>query len=283
MVCARALAALAFALPSLTLCSAFVPLQRSLQSATFSSSSSSSSRRGASATASTRMAVPLPEVQDLQDLHNLASGYFAPLLSEEMTAAAPSPVGYSQASYFTSLGLYLLSFPGLWSVIKRATKTKYKDRVYVVPGPSAVEGARPLKQTAAEIVAYFNANNYVIKEAGEEITFEGNVAANKGQAFFLVFCTFLCLGTLALVLQIQFPDPGAYWYLITLISPYAGIYYWQNANRQEKARVRIETSADETEAEIKILGGEEELDRMSKALGYMEKGKIRVKGLLEQE
>jgi Cofactor assembly of complex C subunit B len=38
-------------------------------------------------------------------------------------------------------------------------------------------------------------------------------------------------------LQIQFPDIGGLWYLLTLVSPYAGIYYWQNASRKDKAQV----------------------------------------------
>lgn len=42
----------------------------------------------------------------------------AVLLGEE------AGVGYSKFSYYTTLGLYVLSFPGLWSVVKRATKTK---------------------------------------------------------------------------------------------------------------------------------------------------------------
>lgn len=45
------------------------------------------------------------------------------LLSDEAVAEATS-VGYSKFSYYTTLGLYVLSFPGLWSVVKRATKTK---------------------------------------------------------------------------------------------------------------------------------------------------------------
>lgn len=32
--------------------------------------------------------------------------------------------GYSQASYNTTLGLFLLSLPGVWSLVKRATKSK---------------------------------------------------------------------------------------------------------------------------------------------------------------
>jgi Cofactor assembly of complex C subunit B len=63
------------------------------------------------------------------------------------------PMGYSKASYYTSLGLYLLSFPGLWSVIKRAAKTKYKERVYLAPGPAAVAEAKPVKQVRARFIA----------------------------------------------------------------------------------------------------------------------------------
>ncbi|CAM9140420.1 unnamed protein product, partial [Chrysoparadoxa australica] len=189
---------------------------------------------------------------------------------------------YAKTSYYTTLILYAFSFPGLWSVIKRAAKTKYEDRTFVVPGPAALNDAKEVKQVAAEVVAYFNANNYKIVDAGAEITFEGYDAGSKGQAFFLVFCTFLCLGTLALVLQIQFPDIGNYWYLLTALSPYAGIYYWQNATREERAKVRLETTDDDMWTEINILGGQEELDRMSKMMGYNEKGKIRVKGIFEE-
>ena len=34
--------------------------------------------------------------------------------------------GYSQASYNTTLGLFLLSLPGVWSLVKRATKSKVR-------------------------------------------------------------------------------------------------------------------------------------------------------------
>lgn len=33
-------------------------------------------------------------------------------------------VGYSLASYYTSLGLFVISVPGLWSLIKRSVKSK---------------------------------------------------------------------------------------------------------------------------------------------------------------
>lgn len=48
---------------------------------------------------------------------------------------------------------------------------RYKDATYVLPGPASQEqGAESVKQTAAKIIAYFQANNYKILEAGQEIT-----------------------------------------------------------------------------------------------------------------
>ncbi len=53
------------------------------------------------------------------------------------------------------------------------------------------------------------ANNYVVKDANETITFEGIVKRSLSQAFFLTFVTALGMASLALVLQIQFNDLGA--------------------------------------------------------------------------
>lgn len=103
------------------------------------------------------------------------------------------------------------------------------------------------------------------------------------------------LGSIALVLSIQFPEIGNWWYGLTLLSPLAGWYYWTNANREEevsnsssslnfgiKVTVMLMTSDDEKETEIIVEGNEEELDRFSKELQLQEKGKIYVKGILEQ-
>jgi hypothetical protein len=50
------------------------------------------------------------------------------------------------------------------------------------------------------------------------------VGKSKSQAFFLSFCTFLGLGSLALVLSIQFQEIGQNWFYITLASPYAYVH-----------------------------------------------------------
>uniref|UniRef100_A0A6N2NI35 Uncharacterized protein n=1 Tax=Salix viminalis TaxID=40686 RepID=A0A6N2NI35_SALVM len=47
---------------------------------------------------------------------------------ESMFLVAESAAGYSLASYYTSLGLFVISVPGLWSLIKRSVKSKRASR-----------------------------------------------------------------------------------------------------------------------------------------------------------
>jgi len=114
---------------------------------------------------------------------------------------------YSKSSYYATLALYGLSFPGLWSTIKRSTKAKVKRKTYECEGEGT--GGRSVRTVAGEIMAYMKANNYEVADAGETITFKGLVPKSKSQAFFLTFCTALCLASLALVLQIQVSRRGA--------------------------------------------------------------------------
>jgi hypothetical protein len=55
----------------------------------------------------------------------------AAVLLDAAAAVSAGGTGYSQASYYTSLGMFVLSVPGLWSLIKRSVKSK------VLPVPSA--------------------------------------------------------------------------------------------------------------------------------------------------
>lgn len=60
-------------------------------------------------------------------------------------------ISYSKASYYTILGLYLMSFPGLWSTIKRSTAAKVKRKTFVGEGEAA--GGKSLREQAGEIMA----------------------------------------------------------------------------------------------------------------------------------
>ena len=67
---------------------------------------------------------------------------------------------------------------------------------------------------------------------------------------------------------------------LTALSPLAGTYYWARGEREEEVAVKIVSSDDETTADVTVDGDVEEVERLAKALGLMEKGKVYVKGLL---
>ena len=164
-----------------------------------------------------------------------------------------------------------------------------KQKTYVSPSEEDPEGGKTLRQQAGEIMAYMKANNYEISDnIGETITFRGIVARSTSQAFFLTFCTALALASLALVLQIQFIDLELFgtkinWFYLVLLSPYAGLYYWKSGDRVDEVKVKLlQSDENPKENEIIIQGPDEELERMWRALSLVEKGMIKVEGILSR-
>ena len=80
-----------------------------------------------------------------------------------------SPPPHPQNSYYAALGLFLLSLPGLYSLVARSAKSKVERKTFIVPGPANPQ-SEPLDQLARRISSYFRTNNYRVKEAGETIT-----------------------------------------------------------------------------------------------------------------
>lgn len=234
-------------------------------------------------------------------------------IAEALGETAEPTSTFSKASYYTTLGLYVMSVPGIWSQIKRSTNAKIKRKTYTSDG-EAIEGGKDLRQQAGEIMAckfrsnqssinsvifsdinltlayisVMKANNYEVVEAGEVITFRGLVQRSTSQAFFLVFCTLIGMASLALVLQIQFQDvvlpvigkPN--WFYLCLLSPYAGLYYWRAGDRVDDVKVKLASNDDDSENEITIEGNDEELERMWRTLNLREKGMVKVDGILEK-
>lgn len=189
-------------------------------------------------------------------------------------------MGYSNLSLYSTLALYVLSLPGLFSLVTRSVKVKNIQKTFDMPGP-ANPTAKSTRQMAAEVMAYFKALNYEVSAAEEVITFTGVMGRSNSQTAFLTFCTFVGLGSLGLVLSILLPDVGSKAYLLCLLSPYAGIYYWNNAQREDKVKVRMETSDDEQLTTIIAEGGKEDLERFATTLSLVERGKVYVRGIFE--
>ncbi|EFJ48049.1 hypothetical protein VOLCADRAFT_109778 [Volvox carteri f. nagariensis] len=203
----------------------------------------------------------------------------APASAEALISSNPF-AGVQANSLYVTLALFLMSVPGIWSLVKRAPQAAKKRLTFEVPGP-AVEGAMPLDDRARQIFRYFKRYNYSVKETGEVITFEGVYAADKGQAAALVFYTFCAMASVALVLSILVPAVGNWWYALTAVSPAAYTYYMQKGTRPEQFKVKMVTADDEKTTDIIVEGDKEEIERFWKELGLVEKGKVYVKGMLE--
>ncbi len=189
--------------------------------------------------------------------------------------------GTNLSLYFT-LALYVLTLPGLYSLVTRSVKVKDVQKNYDLPGPANTT-AKTTRQVAGEIMAYFKALNYEITAAEDVITFKGVMGKSKSQAAFLTFCTFVGLGSLGLVLSILNQDIGSKAYALTLLSPYAGIFYWNNAQRIDTVKVKMETSDDEQLITVTAQGGKEDIERFAKTLQLPERGKVYMKGIFEDE
>ncbi|PIN01145.1 hypothetical protein CDL12_26350 [Handroanthus impetiginosus] len=185
--------------------------------------------------------------------------------------------GYSLASYYTSLGLFVISVPGLWSLIKRSVKSKVVQKTFIEG-----EGKKAPNQVAGEILSFFTRNNFAVSDRGETIIFEGMMVPSRGQAALLTFCTCISLASVALVLTITFPDVGNNWFWLTILSPLAGVYYWTKASRKEQIKVKIMVADDGSLSEIIVQGDDQQVEQMRKELQLSEKGMVYVKGIFER-
>ncbi|XP_038994597.1 protein COFACTOR ASSEMBLY OF COMPLEX C SUBUNIT B CCB1, chloroplastic-like [Hibiscus syriacus] len=122
--------------------------------------------------------------------------------------------GYSLSSYYTSLGLFVISAAGLWSLIKRSVKSKILQKIFVGEGAEEKEP----NPVAAEILSFFTRKDFVVTDREETIAFEGMMVPSRGQAALLTFCTYIRLASVALVLTITFPDVGNNWFWITVLT-----------------------------------------------------------------
>ncbi|KAK9052293.1 hypothetical protein SSX86_028922 [Deinandra increscens subsp. villosa] len=194
---------------------------------------------------------------------------------------ADAAVGYSTASYYTSLGLFVISVPGLWSLIKRSVKSKVVKKTFIEE--EAIEGAKKTpNQIAGEILSFFTRNNFSVVDRGDVITFEGVMIPSRGQAALLTFCTCISLASVALVLTITVPDVGNTWFGLTVLSPLAGAYYWKRASRKEQIKVRMTVGEEGRLSEIIVQGDDQQVEQMRRELKLSEKGMVYVKGIFER-
>lgn len=169
----------------------------------------------------------------------------------------------------STLLLTILLAVGLFFFIRASVK----DRTQVV---KLISG-EPLDSLLARLQQYFTQRAYrvvALDADRNQVKFEGFVRPSLFLAIFLSFLAASGILCLVLVLSFLFPQLGMAFLLLELLSPLAGIFYWQKAGRQEQVLLKIEEAGDNLSREaqnlITLTGHRDELSTLQQTLGLQQ-------------
>lgn len=93
----------------------------------------------------------------------------------------------------------------------------------------------------SQLEQYFAQRAYRVTALDQDqVTFAGLVRPSLFLATFLTLIVTAGLLCLALVLSILIPQIGTGFLGLVLLAPLAGLFYWQQAGREEKVRLKVE-------------------------------------------
>jgi hypothetical protein len=137
--------------------------------------------------------------------------------------------------------LTLLMMVGLFFFIRASVKDRTKQ-IQLIPEESADVLVKRLQE-------YFEARAYqltVVDPKTKRIEFKGYVKPSLSLAIFLSSLALVGLSCLTLVLLLLFPNLSQLCWLLLLIAPIAGVFYWQKAGRWEKILLQVVAESDST-------------------------------------
>lgn len=127
---------------------------------------------------------------------------------------------------------------------------------------------------AAQLRSYFTSRAYRIAEVeptSARVTFEGNVRPSWFLAIFLTILTAIGLLCIVPLVSILAPQVAQLSTGVVLLSPLAGIFYWQQAGRLEQVCLRVESVSDTdspTRSQVTIRGHRDELAALQQAVPF---------------
>jgi Flp pilus assembly protein TadB len=119
---------------------------------------------------------------------------------------------------------------------------------------------------------YFDQRAYRVASvdaATHQVTFQGFVRPSLFLAIFLSViagCGILCL---SLVLSLLYPTLSSIFFALVLLSPAAGLFYWQKAGRREQVSLKVEavpTQDTSSQSLITVTAHRDELHELQQAL-----------------
>ncbi len=123
---------------------------------------------------------------------------------------------------------------GLFFFIRASVKDRTKQ-IQLIPAESADILIKKLQE-------YFEARAYQLTSIDAQnklVAFKGYVQPSIFLAILLSFLAVVGLSCLALILFLLFPSVNNIFWLLVLISPLAGVFYWQKAGRWENILVQV--------------------------------------------
>ena len=160
--------------------------------------------------------------------------------------------------------LTLLMFVGLFFFIRASIKDRTEQTQF--------QAMLPESRLLERLEQYFNHRAYRladIKAPEKQITFEGFVQPSWFLASLLTLLAAVGLLCLALILSFPFPNIGNSIFLLALLAPIAGIFYWQGAGRTEQVQLQIQPSDHTTIEEgitVQVTAHRDELKLLKAAL-----------------
>lgn len=160
--------------------------------------------------------------------------------------------------------LTLLLMVGLFFFIRGSVKDRTEQRVYLTDTPedSLFERLRDYFDRRAYRVTSIDPSENIVR-------LQGFVAPSLFLAIFLTTLAAFGFSCLSLVLSTLFPVTDPYIFVLTLLSPVAGIFYWKKAGRLEDVAFKVEAKPEKTELTVKAH--RDELRQLQESLTFLER------------
>jgi len=161
--------------------------------------------------------------------------------------------------------LTILLSVGLFFFIKASVK----DRTQAV---QLISG-QPQESLLPQLQQYFTQRAYrvaAVDAAQNQVVFQGFVRPSWFLAIFLSLLAAVGLLCLSLVLSQLFPGAATLFLGLELLSPLAGLFYWQKAGRTEQVSLKLEDSpregTEQAQSLITVTAHRDELAALQQAL-----------------
>lgn len=162
--------------------------------------------------------------------------------------------------------LTLLLMVGLFFFIRASVKDRTEESQWL--------SSQPEEAILKQVETYLSSRAYrliALDQDQDVITFEGVVRPSIALAVFLTALMLTATLCLSLVLSILFPQVGLAFIALTVISPLAGWFYWQRAQRPERVKLKVEgvppsQSGEAAQTRLTVIAHRDEITAMRPTL-----------------